>query len=120
MLLDRLQTAALALPQTTRVAQWGGLVFKVTGKVYLVLSLDGHLLEGLCFKVTPEEFAELTAIDGIGQAPYFAQRHWVKLSDPSALPEPELQRRIQRSYALVAAGLPLKIRRALGLLPPAT
>jgi len=115
MKLDRLQAFTLALPHTTVVAQWGGLVFKVAGKVFLVLSLDGHLLEGVCFKCPPEEFDELTAIDGIGQAPYFAKRHWVKLDDPSALPEAQLQERIRRSHALVAAGLPKKTRMALGL-----
>ena len=115
MKLDRLQAFTLALPHTTVVAQWGGLVFKVAGKVFLVLSLDGHLLEGVCFKCPPEEFDELTAIDGSGQAPYFAKRHWVKLDDPSALPEAQLQERIRRSHALVAAGLPKKTRMALGL-----
>ena len=115
MLLDRLQTSALALPHTTVVAQWGGLVFKVAGKVFLVLSLDDQLLEGVCFKCTPDEFDELTGIDGIAQAPYFAKRHWVKLEDPSALPESQLQGRIRRSHALVAAGLPKKTRVALGL-----
>ena len=115
MLLDRLKSHALALPQTTVVAQWGCLVFKVAGKIFLVLPLDGQLLEGVGFKVRPEEFDALTDIDGIGQAPYFAKRHWVKLSDPSALPEPELLRRIRDSYALVAAGLPKKTRQSLGL-----
>lgn len=115
MLLDRLQAFALSLPQVTVVAQWGGLVYKVAGKVFLVLSLDGSVLEGVTFKVPPDEFDELTAIDGIGQAPYFAKRLWVHVSDLAALPEPQLKNRICRSHALVAAGLPKKIRAALGL-----
>lgn len=115
MLLDRLQAFALAQPHTTVVAQWGGLVYKVAGKVFLVLALDGQLLEGVCFKCTPEEFEALTEIDGIAQAPYFAKRHWVKLSDPAALPEPELQSRIQQSHTLVVAGMPKKTRTELGL-----
>jgi len=114
MLLDRLQSFALAQPHTTVVAQWGGLVFKVAGKVFLYLGLDGQVLEGVGFKVTPEEFDELTDIDGIVQAPYFAKRLWVKLEDPAALPEPQLTARIRRSYDLVAAGLPKKTRLALG------
>ncbi len=115
MLLDRLQAFTLALPHVTVVAQWGGLVYKVAGKVFLVLSLDGTLLEGVCFKCTPDEFDELTEIDSIAQAPYFAKRHWVKLSDTAALPEPQLRERIRRSHQLVAAGLPKKTRLALGL-----
>jgi predicted DNA-binding protein (MmcQ/YjbR family) len=114
MKLDRLRSFALSLPHTTVVAQWGGLVYKIAGKVFLVLSLDGDLLDGVCFKCSPDEFEELTETDGIVQAPYFAKRHWVKLEDPAALPEPQLQARIRRSYDLVAAGLPKKTRVALG------
>lgn len=115
MLLDRLQSFALAQPQTTVVAQWGGLVYKVAGKVFLMLDLDGHVLEGVVFKCTPEEFDELTEHDGIAQAPYCAKRMWVKVGDLAALPEPQLTARIRRSYELVAAKLPKKVRQSLGL-----
>jgi len=115
MKLDRLQAFALSLPHTTVVAQWGGLVDKVAGKVFLVLSLDGSVLEGVTFKCTPEEFDALTDLDGIVQAPYFAKRRWAKIEDLAALPEPQLLARLRRSYDLVAAGLPKKTRIALGL-----
>lgn len=115
VLLDRLQSTALSWPQTTVVAQWGGLVYKVAGKVFLVLSLDGSVLDGVCFKCTPDEFDELTDIDGIVQAPYFAKRHWAKLEDVAALTETHLKDRIRRSYELVAAGLPKRTRAELGL-----
>jgi len=118
MKLDRLRKFSLGLPHTTEVAQWGGLVAKVAGKVFLVLSLDGSVLEGVTFKCTREEFDVLVEVEGVGQAPYFAKRHWVRLSDPAALPEPELTARIRHSYDLVAAGLPKKTRLALGLLAP--
>jgi predicted DNA-binding protein (MmcQ/YjbR family) len=115
MKLDRLQSLALSWPQSSVVEQWGGLVYKVAGKVFLVLSLDGRVLEGITFKCAPEEFDELTQIDGLAQAPYFAKRHWVKLEDPAALPEAQLTARIRRSYDLVVAGLPKKTRQTLGL-----
>ncbi len=114
MKLPRLQSFALSLPHTTVVAQWGGLVYKVAGKVFLVLGLDETVLEGVTFKCPPDEFDVLTEIDGIVQAPYFAKRHWVKLEDPTALSEAQLTDRIRRSYDLVAAGLPKKTRHALG------
>jgi len=114
MRLERLKAVALALPQTTVVKQWGeNLVFKVAGKVFLLVSLDGELAEGITFKCTRDEFGELTEIDGLGQAPYFAKRLWVAVSDLSALPAPEVERRIRHSYDLVVAGLPKKIRVAL-------
>jgi predicted DNA-binding protein (MmcQ/YjbR family) len=113
MRLDRLKSFALALPQTTVINQWGGLVFKVAEKVFFMINLDGDVIEGVIFKCTPEEFDELTEIDGLVQAPYFAKRMWVKLEDLAALSEPELNNRIRRSYDLVVAGLPKKVQATL-------
>lgn len=117
MRLDRLQSYALSLPHTTVVKQWGEhLVFKVAGKMFLILGLDGSIVTGVTFKCTPEEFDELTEIDGIVQAPYCAKRMWAQVQDLAVLPESEMNARIHRSYDLVAAGLPKKTRVALGLM----
>jgi predicted DNA-binding protein (MmcQ/YjbR family) len=117
MRLARLQTFALSLPHTTVVKQWGEcLVHKVAGKMFLILVLDGGTVEGVIFKCTPDEFDELTDIDGIIQAPYCAKRMWVKVTDLAALSETDLNARIRHSYDLVAAGLPKKTQKALGLL----
>lgn len=117
MRLERLQTFALGLPHTTVVKQWGEcLVFKIGGKMFLILVLDGSVLDGVIFKCTPAEFDELTDIDGIIQAPYCAKRMWAKVQDLAALPATQLEARIRHSYDLVAAGLPKKTQRALGLL----
>lgn len=118
MRLARLQAFALSLPHTTVVKQWGEcLVHKVAGKMFLILVLDGGTVAGAIFKCTPEEFDELTAVDGIIQAPYCAKRRWAKVEDFAALPEAALLARIRRSYELVTAGLPKQTQRALGLLP---
>ena len=113
MRLDRLKSFALALPQTTVVSQWGGLVFKVAGKVFFMINLDGDVLSGVIFKCAPEEFGKLTEIDGVAQAPYFAKRKWVKVEDLAALPEQELNNRIRCSYDLIVAKLPKKVQSTL-------
>ena len=113
MRLERLRTFALAQPRTTVVKQWGGQIFKVVDKVFLMLILDGEVLSSVIFKCTPEEFDQLTEIDGIGQAPYCAKRMWVKVEDLAVLPEKELQARIRQSYDLVAAKLPKKVQATL-------
>ncbi len=113
MRLERLKSFALALPQTTVVSQWGGLVFKVAEKTFFMISLDGGVINGVVFKCSPEAFAELIDIDGIGQAPYFAKRMWVRVEDLAALPEPELNNRIRASYDLVVAKLPKKVQATL-------
>src|SRR5688572_32334472 len=65
-------------PYTTLFRSWGEcLVFKVAGKMFLIIALDAEIIDGVVFKCTPDEFDELTDIDGITQAPYCAKRHWV-------------------------------------------
>lgn len=114
MRLDQLKKFALSLPQTTVVKQWGDcLVFKVAGKLFFLIALDGEIIDGVVFKCTPDEFESLTGIDGIAQAPYFAKRMWVRVSDLDAMPAKELQMRIKSSYDLVVAKLPKKIRATL-------
>ena len=115
MRLHALRQFALSLPHATVVKQWGEhLVFKVAGKMFLIIGLDGDTIDGVTFKCTPDaEFDELTEIDGITQAPYCAKRHWVRVADLAALPGGELERRIRRSYDLVKAKLPKKIQATL-------
>lgn len=116
MRLAQLKASALALPHTTVVKQWGEcLVFKVAGKMFLLLALEAETIDGVIFKCTPAEFDDLTDLDGIAQAPYCAKRHWVRVADLAALPPAELDRRIRHSYDLVVARLTKKLRASLGL-----
>jgi predicted DNA-binding protein (MmcQ/YjbR family) len=116
MRLAHLKSFALALPHTTVVKQWGEcLVYKIAGKMFLILALDGETIDGLVIKCPPEEFDDLTSVDGITQAPYCAKRHWVRIGDLAALPPAELDRRIRHSYDLVVAKLPKKLRTELAL-----
>ena len=114
MRLAALRTLALGLPHTTFVKQWGErLVFKVAGKIFLIIALDADLADSVVFKCDPADFDALTEIDGVTQAPYCAKRMWVKIEDLAALPAPELEHHLRRSYDLVVAGLPKKTLLAL-------
>ena len=114
MRLAALRTFALSLPHTTFVKQWGEcLVFKVAGKMFLIIALDADLADSVVFKCDPADFDALTEIDGVTQAPYCAKRMWAKVGDLAALRAPELERHIRRSYDLVVAGLPKKTLLAL-------
>lgn len=101
-----------ALPATTMVAQWDSHVAKVGGKVFALLAGD---LGGISFKVPETTFEILGALDGIGQAPYFARRQWVRVCPEAPLPEAELRAYIAAAHRLVAAGLTQKARAALAL-----
>src|SRR5688572_33383935 len=106
-------------PYTTLFRSWGEcLVFKVAGKMFLIIALDAEIIDGVVFKCTPDEFDELTDIDGITQAPYCAKRHWVRVNDLDALPEKELLARVRRSFDLVVAKLPKKVQATISATPP--
>jgi predicted DNA-binding protein (MmcQ/YjbR family) len=113
MNIDWIRDLCLSFPQTTEQIQWGDdLVFKVAGKIHAVTVLHPAKI-WLCFKVSPEKFAELTERPGIIPAPYLARAKWVALETKDALPPDELAQLLRESYDMVVAKLPRKTREAL-------
>lgn len=105
-----------ALAGVTFVDQWESRVAKVGGKVFALLTTGMRDDQPrIVFKVAEESFEILTAIDGIAQAPYFAKRQWVSVSDTADLPDKDLRTYVERSYRLVAKGLTKKARGELGI-----
>ena len=114
MNLDTVRRYCLSLPHATEDIQWGDdLLFRVGGKMFAAASLNPASPVRLSFKCTPEVFAELTERDGIIPAPYVARYHWVALERWDALEPKELERLIKKSYELVFAKLPAKVRAGL-------
>lgn len=100
-------------PGVTFVDQWDSHVAKVGDKVFAVLGERDNWR--LVVKCSEESFEILTSLEGIGQAPYFAKRKWISISDHSPLESDELEHYMRRSYELVAAGLTKKLRTELGI-----
>jgi predicted DNA-binding protein (MmcQ/YjbR family) len=117
--IDWIRNFCLSFPQSTEQIQWGDdLVFKVAGKIHAIAVLNPAKI-WLCFKVSPENFAELTERPGIIPAPYLARAKWVALETKDALSPDELAHFLRESYDLVVAKLPKKTREALaGGKPP--
>ena len=103
------------LAGVTFVDQWESRVAKVGGTVFALLNIGADGVGRIVFKVAEESFEILTAIEGVGQAPYFAKRQWVSVSSTADLPEDDVGLYIRRSHALVARGLTKKLRGALGI-----
>jgi len=96
------------------VKQWGEtFVFKLAGKMFLIISIDGEIIETIGFKCSAADFRQLTDLDGIIPAPYLARASWVQLEDPAALPAAQLQAQVRASYELVKAKLPKRIQAQL-------
>ena len=103
-----------SLPHVTEDIKWGkDLVFSIGDKMFAVFNSED--LTKFSFKTTPEYFAVLTAIDGVVPAPYAARFHWVYITRPNALPAGMVRQLLGEAYEIVASGLPLKVRKRLGL-----
>ena len=104
MNVDAIREYCLAFPRATEKLQWGdNLCFKIGGKIFVILGLDDPRL---CFKCTPERFAELIEREDIRPAPYVGRYKWVMLDRLDALPSDELEELIRQSYDMVAAKAP--------------
>jgi predicted DNA-binding protein (MmcQ/YjbR family) len=115
MSLEKIREYCLSLPHATEEVLWQkDLVFKIGGKMFAVIGLDAGPASQFSFKCTPEEFTELTELDGIIPAPYAARYHWVAVQKPGALKQAETKRLIKDSYEMVKGKLPKKIQAHLG------
>lgn len=105
------------LPATTHVVQWGGAeVWKIGGKVFAIAWFEGRDAF-LTFKAGEIGYEILKTQPGMRPAPYLASRglKWIQIHDCAAVPAAEIRAHLRGSYARVAAGLPRRTRRALGL-----
>lgn len=110
----RLRRYCLSLPGATETVQWGETrVYKVGGKMFALMVMEGRSCEGVWFKVSPDSFHILTREEGILPAPYLARAGWIALDRLDRLPADQLKAYVARAHALIAAKLPKKIQAQL-------
>ena len=108
----------LSFPHATENVQWGNdLVFKIAGKMFAVMALEGPFKYIMSFKCTEEKFNELIEQEGMDPAPYMARNKWVAIERFDVLSDKELKALLQNSYDMVVAKLPKKLREPLGASP---
>lgn len=102
--IDSIRAYCLSFPNASEKLQWDDeLCFKIGGKIFVMLGLDNPRL---CFKCTPDTFAELIEREGIRPAPYVGRYKWVMLDRLDAVGDSELEELIRQSYDMVAAKAP--------------
>lgn len=106
---DSIRTHCLSLPHVTEVVRWGEhLLFKVGGKMFAIIDLDGHSCSVKC---PPETYAELVEMEDIVPSSHNMWKHgWVTLETLSAVPDVRFRALLTGSYDLVRAGLPKGVR----------
>lgn len=104
MNVDSIRAYCLAFPGATEKLQWeDNLCFKIAGKIFVMLGLDNPRM---CFKCTPDAFAELIEREDIRPAPYVGRYKWVILDRLDALADAELEDFVRQSYDMVATKAP--------------
>jgi predicted DNA-binding protein (MmcQ/YjbR family) len=107
---ETIREFCLTFPRATEKLQWGDdLCFKIGGKIFAIVGLDNPRL---CFKCTPDAFAELIEREDIRPAPYVGRYKWVMLDRLDAVGWSELRELIQQSYEMVVAKAPKNKRKA--------
>lgn len=117
MTYDDYNAFCRSLPATTYVVQWGGShVWKVGGKVFAIGGWNSGR-PAITFKVSKIAFEVLKDRPGLRPAPYLASRGmtWIQHYAKPGLSTRELKDQIRQSYRIVAAGLPKRKQRELGL-----
>ncbi len=103
MTVDEIREYCIAFPGATENLQWGDdLCFKIGGKIFATVALTA-VPQKVCFKCTPETFAELIEREDIRPAPYVGRYKWVILDRLDALSNTDLKMLIRLSYEMVAA-----------------
>ncbi|HTB26577.1 MAG TPA: MmcQ/YjbR family DNA-binding protein [Puia sp.] len=89
------------------------LVFKVTGKIFLLMSLDSIPLQ-FNVKCDPEKAEELReAYSSVIPAFHMNKKHWNTIILDGQVNAKQIREMIDDSYALVVRSLPLKERKKL-------
>ncbi|MDB5281228.1 MAG: hypothetical protein JWO06_303 [Bacteroidota bacterium] len=112
MTVEQLREFCLSLPHATEDVKWGNdLCFCIGGKMFCVTGFLEPLKAS--FKVTDEEFEELSASAGIVPAPYTARYKWIYVQDSNRFSKKQWEHYIQQSYELVKSKLPKKMLNAM-------
>src|SRR5258708_1294652 len=100
MNIEDIRSFGLTLPGVTEDIKWGhDLFFCIAKKMFCVTSLKEPLT--ISFKVTDEEFDEVSNSEGFVPAPYVARYKWVLLENPAMVEKKKLLVYITQSYKLV-------------------
>lgn len=113
--IETIQDICMGFPHAGAEIKWrSDLVFVVGRRMFCMADLEA-VPPVVSFKVTDEEYDELSVTPGFRPAPWFAKNKWVAVTGSSVLTLSGWRRYLRQSYDLAVLKLPVKVRRDLGL-----
>lgn len=119
MNIEDFREYCLSLPGTeekmpfTRMASASSiLIFSVAGKWFCFVDIDAF--EFCNLKCDPTESGELAGeYDGIRPGYHMNKRHWISVFFNSDVPDAKIKELVRKSYELIVASLPKRLRAEL-------
>ncbi|GEP52606.1 hypothetical protein FNO01nite_32780 [Flavobacterium noncentrifugens] len=109
--IEKIDKICKDLPHVEVEIKWkSDLVYMVARKMFCVIDLEA-IPTSVAFKVSNEDFDEISTQINFKPAPYFAQHKWVTVINISEISTIELKKHIVKSYELVKAKLSKKVLR---------
>ena len=111
--IETIQNICSKFPGVTEDIKWENhLCFCVAEKMFLIVGLDENAVTA-SFKVSDEEFDEISSREGFKPAPYMARNKWVFADDINRMNRKEWQQRAASAYEIIKSKLPKKTQTAL-------
>jgi predicted DNA-binding protein (MmcQ/YjbR family) len=115
MSIENIQGICKKFPHVTEEIKWQThLCYCVGGKIFIITNPDDSPVTA-SFKVSDEDFEELSEREGMKPAPYLAKYKWIYTDNISRMNKKEWEKYLKRAYDIVAAKLPAKIKKQLGI-----
>jgi predicted DNA-binding protein (MmcQ/YjbR family) len=115
MTIEDIQAICHQLPGVTEDIKLGEhLCFNVGGKTFLFTGPDS-VPATASVKVPDEDFEETLQKECFSPQAYIGRYKWVHIADISCLSIPDWEFYIKQSYRLIAAKLPAKVRKEIGI-----
>jgi len=115
MTIEDIQNICRQMPSVTEDIKWEhDLVFSIGEKMFCVVGLDQNPTSA-SFKVTDDEFEEMSNKPGFKPAPYVARYKWVLIENINNMKNEDWKHYLNQSYDLVKDKLSVKLKKQLGL-----
>jgi len=112
MTIEELRNICISLPHATEDIKYGtDLCFSTGKKIFCGTRIDGPFRTGI--KCEESDFADLVERESIVPMPRLSTTFWIRIEKGNALSTKEWNHYIKKSYDLVIAGLPKKIKQSI-------
>ena len=112
MTIEDLRNICIALPYTTEDVKYGtDSCFSIGNKIFCGTRIEGPFRTGI--KCDESDFADLIEREGIVPMPRLSITFWIRIENGDALSANEWHHYVKKSYDLVMAGLPKKIKQSI-------